>query len=90
MLEKVPYITANAKKVTTVVTAKGVFEKINNELVLTGYIPQKGKSREQIIDEIKSTTGREIKVADEVREEEIPLDKLMILRSFDPDRCFLD
>ncbi|MEM4616671.1 MAG: hypothetical protein QXY19_06680 [Archaeoglobaceae archaeon] len=72
------------------VTAKGVFEKINNELVLTGYIPQKGKSREQIIDEIKSTTGREIKVADEVREEEIPPDRLMMLRSFDPDRCFLD
>lgn len=90
LLERVPYITASGRKVSTVVTTKGVFEKMGGELVLTGYIPQKGKSAEQIDEEIKSTIGWELKIAKDLRREEIPLEKLMMLRYFDPDRCFLN
>lgn len=90
LVEKVPYTTANGKKVTMVVTTKGVFEKFDEELVLTSCITTEGKKKEEMIEEIVSETGWKVKLADKVTEEELPpLEKLMLLRYFDPEHSFL-
>lgn len=90
LVERVPYVTAPGKNVTTVVTTMGVFEKIDGELVLTGYFPRNGMNKEDIINNIKSKTGWDVRIHQDVNVEKLPtLEELMMLRYFDPDHNFL-
>ncbi len=90
LVERVPYVTAPGEKVTMLVTTMGVFEKVDKELVLTEYFPQKGLGREETIKRIKAETGWNLKVSRDLMEAEKPtLKELMMLRYFDPDKNFL-
>jgi len=92
LVEKVPYITCPGEKITAVVTTRGILEKRNGELVLTGYYPQgeDNSSTEELIGEIRKGCGWDLKVAPDVALVESPaLDELLSARIFDPYRFFL-
>lgn len=90
LVERVPYVTAPGTNVTTLVTTKGVFEKVDEEFVLTEYFPQKGLGKKEIIENIRAETGWSLKTSEDVKEAESPTVKeLMMLRYFDPDKNFL-
>ena len=90
--ENVSYITAPGKRVRTVVTTMGVFEKPpgEDELVLAAYFPQTGKDTGDAVERIRSQCGWEPRVADRLRKVEEPsLEDLYDVRIFDPRRYFL-
>jgi acyl CoA:acetate/3-ketoacid CoA transferase alpha subunit len=90
LVVKLPYITAPGRRVTTVITTKGVFERISGDFVLTGYVSEPGKDPVEIIDDIRACTGWELIVDDKCRplpEPELP--ELALLRAFDPASVFL-
>ncbi|MEW6615639.1 MAG: CoA-transferase [Thermodesulfobacteriota bacterium] len=92
-LDRVSYITSPGRKVTTLVSTLGVFEKIGNdeEFTLTGYFPDKGvTTKEDHIRQIKENCGWDLKVSSDP--EEIPppeLEELIMLRMFDPRKYYL-
>lgn len=87
-MEKVHYITAPGKRVKTVVSHLGVYEKQQDdgELVLTAVLPNPNKpSLEDRIKDAKENCGWELKVAPNVKDIAPPtLDELIITRLFDP------
>ncbi|MFA4911700.1 MAG: CoA-transferase, partial [Desulfobacteria bacterium] len=92
-LDKVSYITSPGRKVTTLVSTMGVFEKIGDdkEFTLTGYFPNQGlTTKEDHIRCIKENCGWDLKVCSDP--EEIPppkLEELIMLRMFDPRKHYL-
>lgn len=89
LVEQVPYVTCPGERITTVVTSKGVLEKMDGELVLTGYFPL-DEGREQALAGIKESCGWDLRVAESVQEIERPsLDELKSARIFDPHSFFL-
>jgi len=89
LVEQVPYVTCPGDRISTVVTTRGVLEKRDGELILTGYYPVEG-GREKAIAAIQENTGWELAVADDVVEIERPsLDELRSARMFDPHSFFL-
>jgi len=89
LVESVPYITCPGEKITTVVTSRGVLEKREGELVLTGYFPS-SKGKEAALDAIRENCGWDLRVAADVSEIEPPtLDELLSTRIFDPHSFFL-
>jgi acyl CoA:acetate/3-ketoacid CoA transferase alpha subunit/acyl CoA:acetate/3-ketoacid CoA transferase beta subunit len=90
--ERVSYITAPGKRVRTVVTTMGVFEKLPGEedLALTAYFPGLGKDARESVEKIRSRCGWDPRVAGFLREVE-PAEKreLFDIRIFDPRRYFL-
>jgi acyl CoA:acetate/3-ketoacid CoA transferase alpha subunit len=90
-VEQLPYTTSPGKKVSTLVSTLGVYEKGGGEeLVLTGYFPIEGKSEEEVIKSIKEHTGWELKVDPNVRPLDEPdREELTVLRMFDPQGNFL-
>jgi acyl CoA:acetate/3-ketoacid CoA transferase beta subunit len=88
-VENVNYITSPGKRVRTVVSNFGVFQKQEDELVLTGYF-DRGKLEKEAVLEIKENCGWNLKVADELEKITAPTtDELNLLRLFDPKRQFL-
>jgi len=89
----VPYITSPGKRVTTLISTLGVFEKgeTGGELVLTGIFPNPAcRGEDETVQYIKDQCGWELKVAGELVQVSPPsLKELMLLRLFDPDRKFL-
>jgi acyl CoA:acetate/3-ketoacid CoA transferase alpha subunit/acyl CoA:acetate/3-ketoacid CoA transferase beta subunit len=98
LIKKVPYVTGCGSKVTTLVTTSGVFEKervdprggsqphreANGEFYLTAVFS--GHS----VEEIKKSTGWEVRVAEKVGEEKPPEHRdLMVLRYYDLDGYFI-
>lgn len=89
LVEKVPYVTCPGEKITAVVTTRGVLEKRDGELVLTGYFPADG-GREAALADIRENCGWGLIVADDVAEVERPtLEELKSARVFDPYSFFL-
>jgi acyl CoA:acetate/3-ketoacid CoA transferase alpha subunit len=92
LVEKVPYITFSGKKVTTLVTDVGIFEKIGGEdtFTLTTYVPSKPKQEvEEAVARIKEKVGWELKVSPNLRKAlPIAKDDLILLRLFDPKGFF--
>ncbi|MFH1626060.1 MAG: CoA-transferase [Pseudomonadota bacterium] len=92
-LNKVNYVTSPGKKVRTLVSTLGVFEKIGDdpEFTLTGYFRNSGLTdREDHVRHIKDNCGWDLKVSSDP--EEIPppkLEELIMLRLFDPRRYYL-
>ena len=88
LVEEVPYITFSGKKVMTLVTDVGIFEKIGGEqtFTLTTYIPSKPKQAvEEAIAEIKGKVGWELKVSPTLKEAQaVAKEEVTLLRLFDP------
>jgi len=90
--EQVSYITAPGKRVRTVVTTMGVFEKPpgEDELVLAAYFPLAGEEPREAVEKIRSRCGWELRLADKMRRVEEPSrEDLYDVRIFDPRRYFL-
>ncbi len=88
LVEQVPYVTCPGDKITMVITTKGVLEKRDGEMVLTGYFAT--GDREQALADIKENCGWELAVADDVAEIAPPdLEELKSVRMFDPHSFFL-
>jgi len=89
LVEQVPYVTCPGDKITMVITTRGVLEKRDGELVLTGYYPTEGGAEKTLAD-IKENCGWDLAVADDVAEIAPPtLDELKSVRMFDPHSFFL-
>ncbi|MFH1243224.1 MAG: CoA-transferase [Pseudomonadota bacterium] len=92
-VREVPYITSPGKRVSTLISTLGVFEKQEEgkELVLTGLFPNpKCRGEEETVQHIKEQCGWELKVAKELVWINPPsLEELMLIRIFDPERKFL-
>jgi acyl CoA:acetate/3-ketoacid CoA transferase beta subunit len=90
---KVPYITSPGKKVKTLVSNLGVFEKLEDqeEFFLTGLFPDpQGRGEEDVVRHIKDQCGWELQVAKELRWIDPPdMNELRLLRIFDPRRLYL-
>ena len=88
-VNKLPYITCSGSKVRTVVSNKGVFEKIDNsnELILTGYFADPSVSdQSDIVRTIKDDCGWELKVYSKLKKIKPPnLSELALLRLLDPN-----
>jgi len=88
-VNKLPYITCSGGKVSTVVSDKGIFEKIDNsnELILTGYFANPGVSdQSDIVRTIRDDCGWELKVYSKLKKIKPPsLSELVLLRLLDPN-----
>lgn len=93
LVEKVRYITFPGKRVTTVVTDVGVFEKLGGgeSFTLTAYIPARPEeAAEEAIARIGERTDWELEVAPTLRRAgPIARDELTLLRLFDPDGFYI-
>ena len=93
LVEKVPYITFSGKKIRTLVTDVGVFEKPEGRegFVLTAYIPaQPQQKEEECVAIIKERVGWKLEVAPNlVRIEPPTKEEITLLRLFDPRGYFL-
>ena len=81
-VNELPYTTCCGKKTTTVISDKGIFEKISpdNELLLTAYFPEPGKSDQgSTVRAIKEDCGWDLKVHPNLREVEPPDTKELAL-----------
>ena len=91
-LDKVSYITSDGTKIKTLVSSKGVYEKLGDEVefTLTGCLPDpKFPSLNEKIRNIKENCGWELKVSPHVRELAPPTyEELMTLRIIDPDGIY--
>lgn len=89
LVDEVPYVTCPGDRISTVVTTRGVLEKRDGELVLTGYYPVDG-GPDTALEQIRQGCGWDLKVADDLAEIEPPtLDELKSARIFDPHCFFL-
>jgi len=92
-VEKVPYITSPGRKVTTVVSQWGIFEKKpgEEELYLTGYFScPSPKTKEEAVRDIREQCGWSLKIHPQIQLLPPPeAEELKFLRCFDPRRFFL-
>jgi len=93
LLNNVPYITYPGKKVRTLISDIGIFEKIGNDesLTLTAYIPSRTNQTEHdAMAEIKEKVGWELKLAPNLNRVQPPTEEeLALLRLFDPKGYFI-
>jgi len=92
LVKSVPFITCPGKRVKTLVTDVGVFEKMgdDDEFTLTKVLPTSdGHTLEQQVQEAKQRCGWHLSVSDEVVMCNPPeADSLSTLRLFDPNGYF--
>ena len=89
-VDKVPYVTAPGRRVSTVVSDLGVFEKPDEhgELVLTG-VPD-GRPEAEAVRAAREACGWELRVAPALHRHAAPTpDELRLTRVFDPRRYFI-
>lgn len=89
-VDKVPYITAPGRRVSTVVSDLGLYTKAapDGELILSGIYS--GRPESEAVDAARAACGWELKVAPTLRRHEPPSpDELRLIRLFDPRRYFL-
>jgi len=93
MVEKVPYITSPGKRIKTLVTTHGIYEKLNaeDEFTLTAVLTAgETPELETLVRKTKETCGWNLVVANEVKIIPPPeLDDLTMLRLWDPKGLFL-
>ncbi|GAB6274378.1 MAG: 3-oxoacid CoA-transferase [Peptococcaceae bacterium] len=92
-LEKVTYVTSPGKKVMTLVSDLGIFEKLpgDEEFTLTACLPdKKSSSLPEHINKIKKNCGWELRIKPDVKIIAPPSqEELITLRIFDPRHYFL-
>ncbi len=90
LVEQVPYVTCPGVKVKKVVTDRAVFEKIDDELVLTKIFAEAGENTGKALSVIKQNMGWNPKVSENLqRLDEPKAEEIMMLRYFDPDKYFI-
>ncbi len=85
LVNKLSYISVPGKRVTTIITDWGIFQKLSpdEEFTLTGYFPR-SEPRDYILNQIKQRCGWELKVSDHLEELKPPTQKeLALLRLLD-------
>lgn len=90
LVDKVPYVTAPGRRVTAVVTDRGIMERADEhgELVLTGVLGTGPEA--EAVEAARAACGWDLKVAPGLRRVEPPtLEELRLVRLFDPRRYFL-
>ena len=83
--DKVSYITVPGRKITTLISDLGIFEKPapDKEFVLTAYFPKPG-GKEDTLRHIKQQCGWELKVSPDVKQVDPPTqEELILLRLLD-------
>lgn len=94
MVKKVPYITSPGKKIRTLITTLGIYEKRGDEdeLILTGVLGDGDDSDlDALVRKAKEACSWELKVADKVQVVPPPdPDDLALLRLWDPKGQFLE
>ena len=92
LVEEVPYVTCPGEKISAVITTRGLMEKRDGELVLTGYFPEgdgNGDGEAEVA-AIRENCGWDLQVAPDLERIEPPtLDELRSARMFDPHGFFL-
>jgi len=92
LLEKVPYITFPGKRVRTLVTDVGIFEKLgdNDTFTLTSYIPSNPKQKaDDSIAAMRDRVGWELDISPNLKKARPPTEQeLALLRLFDPRGFF--
>jgi acyl CoA:acetate/3-ketoacid CoA transferase beta subunit len=92
-LDRVPFVTAPGGRVRTLVSTRGVFEKLHDdeEFTLTKYwTSSHASSEEEIVRNIRDDCGWDLKVAGDLEKLSPPTrDELRLLRVFDPSRFYL-
>lgn len=89
LVRQVEYVTSPGTRLRAVVTEKGVFERDANSgrLVLTRYLAEPGKSREQVLASISEQCGWELEVAANLQGVDLPhADELALIRRLMPSR----
>lgn len=91
LVKKVYYVSCPGNNVKVLVTDMAIFQRIDGEFVLTGYLPSPTvSSTEQAIDQIRQNCGWQLKVAPGITAVSPPsLEELVLLRTFDPQGYFL-
>lgn len=90
-VEKVSYITCPGQNVKTLVSTKGIFEKLgcDNDFSLTGCFSTPNIRRDKEIEEIRKECGWQLKVSPNLSEIPAPdRDELLALRLLDPEGYF--
>ena len=92
-LERVPYISQPGERIKTLISTRGIFEKLGDdpEFTLTMYFPDpKLSTAEEHIEQIKANCGWELKVAKDVGAATAPSsEELLLLRALDPKGAFI-
>ncbi len=90
-VDRVSYITAPGKKVSTLVTDMGIFEKDGNgEFVFTRYPYKEGMDIDKYIETVKEKASRDLKVSGSLKQLAYPsVEDLVTMRLFDPRKAFL-
>jgi acyl CoA:acetate/3-ketoacid CoA transferase alpha subunit/acyl CoA:acetate/3-ketoacid CoA transferase beta subunit len=90
LVNEVSYITVPGERVTKLVTDQAVFEKVDDELVLTKCLPLSGLPKDMIVAGLSKRTGWRLKTAEELLFMKEPnREEMQLLRLFDPDRYFV-
>lgn len=90
LVTAVNYVTAPGRRVSVIVTSAGVLERRDGRYVLTSYFEQPGRSRTEIIADIRANTGWALEVAaDADAEPDVDAAELSLLRSYDPTGIFV-
>jgi len=90
LVEEVPYITCPGMNVKKLVTDRAVFEKVDEELVLTKIYAEKGESEHEAVEAILQSMGWTPKRTEMLVRLDAPKqDETLLLRCFDPQRYFL-
>jgi len=90
LVNEVPYVTAPGNRVSTIVTSRAVLERRDARFVLTRWIGAPGEGPDEILANIRASTGWKLEVAQDAQPEPEPDDAdLARLRSFDPRSVFL-
>lgn len=89
-LDRVPYITCAGTQVTTLISDLGIFEKKEQELVLTEYFPADGSGEEAMVKKIKDHCGWDLKISRPLTAAAPPeKTELALLRALDPEGVFI-
>jgi len=88
---KVSYITCPGHNMTVIVSDLGIFERKDDNFILTTYFPNtKFLNSQDIIKQIRDNCGWKLKVSRQLTEAPAPaLEELIMLRAFDPEGYFI-
>ena len=90
-VDRVNYVTCPGKRVKTLISDRGIFEKPGGaeEFTLVGYLANPALSKEATIRAIKESCGWELKMSHEVAEILPPTkEEIIMLRALDPQGLF--
>ena len=90
LVDNVYYVTCPGNKARVLVTDMGIFQKLDDEFILSNYFPTPSlTSSEEALSQIRQNCGWELKISSEIAEVPPPsLEELLLLRTFDPQGHF--